>query len=308
VKILAKIVEVIKALIYMPIYISNINKRGEDLLRIEHKLDVISQKLADIELGQLTKNLTLSDQLKGADRNMILKNDEPYKSEIPNLISTVEQNFENHFLQFESLLSIYNSLPNLKVMPATRGWAGSPDFLAKIIEIIFKEKPCFVLEAGSGVSTLIIGLSLKLNNCGKLISLDHERPYAKITTENLYLNDTGDVANVMHCPLKEYDILEQTWKWYGIDNLKLTDEIDLLIIDGPPGSIQTLSRYPVVPLLHKYFSDRVLILLDDANRNDEITTVQKWIEFLEIENFKVAITPFNGFEKGLVILEVCRLK
>jgi hypothetical protein len=306
-KILAKIFEVIKAVICMPIKISNISKRGEDLLRIEKKLDFLSQQLANLDFEPLTKPLKEIVQIQELNSTMNLKNEEQFKSEVLNLISTVENNFENQFLQFESLLSIYNSLPNLKLLPATRGWAGSPDFLAKITEVIIKEKPRFVLELSSGVSTIIIGLALKLNNYGKVISLDHERLYAKITTENIAVNEIGDNTNIKHCPLREYNGFEQAWKWYEINNLDLTERIDLLIIDGPPGSTQFLARYPAVPLLHEYFSDRVLILLDDANRNDEVITVQKWISFLENINFKVAVTKFNNFEKGMVILDVCRL-
>ena len=192
-------------------------------------------------------------------------------------------------------------------MPPTRGWAGSPDFLTKIAEVIFKEKPRFVLEASSGVSTIIIGLALKLNNHGKAISLEHESFYANITNEYIEVNEIGNITNVKYCPLRDYNSFEQTWKWYETDNLNLTEKIDLLVIDGPPRSTQFLARYPAVSLLHEYFSDRTLILLDDSSRNDEIITIQKWIDFLENNNFKVVVTQFNNFEKGMVILEARRV-
>lgn len=304
---LKKIYEAISAIVYKQIHISKITKRSERLLRIEKKLDFLSQQLDNLDFDSLTKPLREFVQIQVLKNNMDLKTADQFKNELPGLISAIEQKLEIQFLQFESLLYIYNALPNLKLLPATRGWAGSPDFLAKITEVILKEKPRFVLEASSGVSTIIIGLALKLNDYGKAISLEHDSLYTAITKENIDVNGIGDVSNVKHCPLRDYNSLEQTGKWYETDNLNLTERIDILIIDGPPKSTQFLARYPAVPLLHHYFSNRALILLDDANRNDEVITVQEWIKFLENNNFKVAVSEFNNFEKGMVILEVCRL-
>ena len=81
----------------------------------------------------------------------------------------------------------------------------------------------------------------------------------------------------------------------------------MLVIDGPPRTTQFLARYPAVPLLHKYFADKALILLDDANREDEVIIVGKWIAFLEASSYKIEVHTFNHFEKGMILLEVCRL-
>ncbi len=136
--------------------------------------------------------------------------------------------FENHFLQIEALLSIYNSLPNLKYLPATRGWAGSPDFLNKIIEVILKHKPGFVLEASSGVSSIIIGSALKKNNYGKSLSFEHDISYSKVTQKNLNVNEIEDISTVMDCPINDYLIEGETWKWYETEGLTFTDKICFL--------------------------------------------------------------------------------
>lgn len=307
-QIFKQLFEAVKAVVFMPFLISKINKRSEDLLRIEKKIDYLSYQIDNLGLELSAKSLSELEQIQVLNNNMSIKTQENLNTNFINLISIAEKKFENQFLQFESLLCIYSSLPNLKFLPATRGWAGSPDFLAKIIEIILKEKPRFILEASSGVSTIIIGLAMRLNNYGNVISLDHERFYTKITRENIKVNEIEDNSNVILCPLRDYNIFEQIWKWYETDNLNLTERIDLLIIDGPPRTTQFLARYPAIPLLYEYFADRVLILLDDASRNDETIIVQKWISFLENNNFKVVITKFNNFEKGMVILEVCRIE
>lgn len=221
--------------------------------------------------------------------------------------SEIDRKLDNHFHQIESLLALYHSLPNLKLLPATRGWAGSPDFLLKISEVIRREKPAFVLEASSGVSTLIIGLALKLNGCGKVVSLDHDSLYASATKKIVEENLVGDVVDVRFCPLKPYDWSETDFRWYDIAGIDVLQKIDLLVIDGPPRYTQPLARYPAIPLLHDRFAERTIILLDDANRNDERVAVQKWIYFLERNNFRARIEHFENFEKGIAILEAVRL-
>jgi hypothetical protein len=71
----------------------------------------------------------------------------------------------------------------------------------------------------------------------------------------------------------------------------------MLIIDGPPGNIQHLARYPALPLLFHLLSDDVVVLLDDAFRADEREIVKRWLK------------EFGGFsleeidaEKGAAIL------
>jgi hypothetical protein len=271
---------------------------------LENKLESINQKLNELDIQSILQKLDthLQNQVNGAN----IKTNAPVNLELNELVSKIQEGFENYFLQLESLLFIYNSLPNLKFLPATRGWAGSPDFLAKIVELILKDKPLFVLEAGSGVSSVIIGLALKLNNYGESISLEHDITYANITSENMGINELEIKSVVKHSPLIEYNNLKKKWKWYDINELKFSNKIDMLIIDGPPRITQELARYPAIPILHEYFSDRFTILLDDSKRDDESIIIQKWIVFLETNKYKVKIENFLNYEKGMTILQVYR--
>ena len=292
-RFLRKTFKAIKLFIEMP---ATIKLSQQSLIQIENKIDLLTLKVND-----LTMNSTLEKQEKRLSFQELRESE---KLPIPNEISEV---FENHFLQIESLLSIYNSLPNLKYLPATRGWAGSPDFLNKIIEVILKHKPRFVLEASSGVSSIVIGLALKKNNYGKSLSFEHDISYSKVTQKNINVNEIEDISTVMDCPINDYLIEGETWKWYETEGLTFTDKIDLLIIDGPPRTTQNLARYPAIPILHKHFSDNIIILLDDAKRPDEIVILEKWIVFLKKHNYHVTFTQFNNYEKGMVILEVNRI-
>jgi hypothetical protein len=168
-----------KAIFYLPVNLSSIII---DINRIENKIDLLNKRLDELDLNlTLGKEANLHSQQEHNDCNKF------------SLSSEISGIFENNFLQIEALLSIYNSLPSIKHLPATRGWAGSPDFLNKIIEIILKEKQNFVLEASSGASSVIIGLAIKMNNYGEALSFEHDPLYAKITRKNIEINDLVDV-------------------------------------------------------------------------------------------------------------------
>ena len=303
-KVVNKLIEILKNIFFIPRNLAIITRQSNSIIKLENKLEAINQKLNELDIQSILQKLdTLSHNQANAAN---IKTKAPINLELNELVSKIQEGFENHFLQLESLLFIYNSLPNLKFLPATRGWAGSPDFLAKIVELILKEKPLFVLEAGSGVSSVIIGLALKLNNYGESISLEHDITYANITSENMGINELEMKSVVKHSPLIEYDNLEQKWKWYDINELKFSNKIDMLIVDGPPRITQELARYPAIPILHEYFSDRFTILLDDSKRDDEAIIIQKWIVFLETNKYKVKIENFINYEKGMTILQVYR--
>ncbi len=203
----------------------------------------------------------------------------------------------NHYKQIEALFSIFSSINPSLPLPETRGWAASPDFLKKLIEIIQQEKPMLVMEASSGVSTLIIAYCLKKIGSGKVISLEHNIKYAEETRHLIAAHGLEKWAEVLHAPLKKIDINNEKWLWYDIENLNLDSEIDLLIIDGPPASTQDLARYPALPLLWKDIKNGATIVLDDGIREDEKKIVELWKDELKYIKYN-----YFNFEKGAFLL------
>lgn len=92
------------------------------------------------------------------------------------------------------------------ILPPTRGWAASPDFLNQVAERVLKEKPNTVVELGSGVSSLVIGRCLQLNGEGKLFSFDHSDQFGTLTRQRIAANNLADWVNVIHAPLKKNHI------------------------------------------------------------------------------------------------------
>jgi hypothetical protein len=60
----------------------------------------------------------------------------------------------------------------------------------------------------------------------------------------------------------------------------LSEKIDLLIVDGPPGSKTEMSRYPAVPFLmdRKLLAEDYSIFLDDTQRYYESKILDRWSE------------------------------
>lgn len=226
--------------------------------------------------------------------------------EVYRRLSKEHQNYEENedekrkreYRQLESLLSIFFTIKPDLPLPDTKGWAAAPDLLKKIAEVILLKKPEFVVETGSGVSTIVIAYCLKKIGRGKLLSLEHDTKYAEMSRNQISFHGLEGIATIVHAPLKEIEINNRKWLWYNTTSFSINNPIDVLIIDGPPGHVQNLSRYPAVPILYSHLKDRSKIIVDDGRREDEKTIVALWekefdglqSEFFETENGAFVIT------------------
>jgi hypothetical protein len=142
----------------------------------------------------------------------------------------------------------------------------------------------------------LIAYALEKINHGTLISLEHDEYDFNRTTMQLKNHSLEEVVSLSLCPLKNYVLDGKEWQWYDMANLPL-DEIDMLIVDGPPGFIQPLSRYPALPLLDQHMNSHSLILCDDADRDDEKEVLTLWRKQFSQYHFEEV-----NCEKGGVIL------
>ena len=204
---------------------------------------------------------------------------------------------DNLYRQLEALLSITSILPLRYPLPPMRGWAISPDFGGLLVSLILKTRPQFVLELGSGVSTLLIAYCLQKIGSGRVVSLDHDEKYCEQSRNNIKDHGLDGFAEIIHAPLTKVQLDEEHWDWYDTAHFDPDSTIDMLVIDGPPGQIQDISRYPALPLLHEYLSEDAAVLLDDAARADEKIIVERWCrEFPELAH------EFIPAEKGAAVL------
>ncbi len=210
-------------------------------------------------------------------------------------ISRLKKEAVNDFRQVESLLYLVSILRPEPPLPETRDGAASPDFLAKLVELMSARRPSLVLEAGSGVSTLVIGYYLKRLGTGRVVALEHDAVFAKTTRDWIAQHQLEDHASVVDAPLTSSAVSDSMW--YDLSTLELEAPIDMLIVDGPPATSGQLNRYPALPALYEHLSAACVILLDDGLRADEAVTAKRWTE-----EYPDLSAEFLYLEKGAFLL------
>jgi phage-related protein len=120
----------------------------------------------------------------------------------------------------------------------SRGWSATPELLAHIYHHIVTKKPKVVLDIGSGMSTLISGLAVEKSPETKVISWEHLPEYAEQTMELLKKFGVENHVDLQVRPLEPVDVEGTTYSWYAGPH-SLGQKIDLLIVDGPPESLET---------------------------------------------------------------------
>jgi predicted O-methyltransferase YrrM len=175
--------------------------------------------------------------------------------------SRIKEEIAHAYHQVEALEQL---LPILKLkapLPASRGWAASPDFLLALSHITQSIRPKITVELGSGTSTLVLAKS----GAKKIVSLDHSVEFGNQTKEMLASHGVRGVDIRIH----ELQTYPQGYKWYAKSTFKGLGKIDLLVIDGPPSSTNPDARYPALEHLLPLLSPKATIVLDDAFRDEE---------------------------------------
>lgn len=180
------------------------------------------------------------------------------------------------FDQFQAWLDLRDRLGLRRGLPYNPQWSAGTDFLQRIVQHTLSAQPRHIVECGSGLSSLMLARCCEMNGAGRLFSLENGEEHADRSRAEIERYGLGGWARILHAPLREWRLGDETYRWYGLDALPNTP-IDLLVIDGPPGFIQRHSRYPALPLLRDRLADGCVIFLDDAARPDEKAVVARWL-------------------------------
>jgi hypothetical protein len=180
-------------------------------------------------------------------------------------------------------------------LPPTRGWAASPDFLA-VLARHAAAGPRVIVECGSGASTVVLARACERNGRGHVWSLEHLPDMAERTRAWLAEQGLADYATVIDAPLVPQALAGHAGVWYSTDELPDLP-IDMLVVDGPPGSSGRLARYPAGPRLFPRLSMHGSVFVDDFHRPDERAIVARWQQ--EFPALALTSVPC---EKGAVVL------
>jgi predicted O-methyltransferase YrrM len=191
----------------------------------------------------------------------------------------IKKEIKQTFRQLEALQNLNAVLPANDVLPATRGWAASPDLLAVLVDLMVAERPSLVVECGSGASTLWLALAMRRFGIdGRIVALDHDPVFGGKTRDLLARHDVGDLAEVRDAPLESFSLEGETYSWYARRAWQDLTGIDLLFVDGPPATTGHLARYPALPLLSGALSPVVTAVLDDLVVPDMQKVLRRWLD------------------------------
>jgi predicted O-methyltransferase YrrM len=183
------------------------------------------------------------------------------------------------FRQLEALQNLSAVLPAYDVLPATRGWAASPDLLVVLVDLVITERPSLVAECGSGASTLWLALAMRRFEIdGRIVALEHDPVFGGKTRDFLARHYVRDIAEVRDAPLESFSLDGETYSWYARRAWEDLTGIDLLFVDGPPATTGHQARYPALPLLHGSLSRVSTAVLDDLVVPDMQKILQLWLD------------------------------
>lgn len=205
------------------------------------------------------------------------------------------------YSQMESLFWLEKKLELTEPLPPLRGWATSPDLLLKIHTYITQSKPNTIVEFGSGASTLVIADALRKNGGGKLYSFDDSEKFGAQTQSNIERELLVDYVDLTVAPLEPWrhshlSSNQEVPLWYSAPNLDGLENIDLVLVDGPPGNVCKYSRFPAVPAVIDKLHSASQVWMDDTVRDEETQICKAWAELTKMS------LEFISLEKGLGVL------
>jgi predicted O-methyltransferase YrrM len=258
------------------------------LVRLKALVDMLDQRQRDDrdrlvtlhEQGMTTKNAIdaleriVSRQLTAADRNA-----------------------RQHYAQLEALGDLRHLFAPRAPMPAGRGWAASPDVIHTLVELIWARRPRLVVECGSGASSVWLGYALEKVGEGALVALEHDERFAASARDLIRAHGLDGVVDVRLAPLRPWSAGEKPVPWYDTTVLDDLDGIGMVFVDGPPGSLGPLARYPALPVLLPLCTSHAAFVLDDTARTDEQAISNRWMA----ENPDLERVIYS-FDKGAHVL------
>ena len=191
----------------------------------------------------------------------------------------IKEEIKQTFRQLEALQNLSVLLPANDVLPATRGWAASPDLLMVLVDLVITERPSLVVECGSGASTLWLALAIRRFGIGgRIIALDHDPVFGGKTRDLMVRHDVCDLAEVRDAPLESFRLDGETYSWYARRAWEDLTGVDLLFVDGPPATTGPQARYPALPLLNGSLSPVATAVLDDLIVPDMQKVLRLWLD------------------------------
>ena len=199
-----------------------------------------------------------------------------------------------------SQLAAYIQIQAIVSPPLLRplgGWALSADAIVYILaDLEHRESPTLI-EFGSGESTIILATALHRKNAGRLLTVEHDEQFMEELSKRLSAAQLIQWVELHHAPLLGHE--SGNPGDYELQLSALPDvQIDLALIDGPPGirDYGALARLGPLDWALRHLKAGGTVFLDDAKRPAEQSIVAK-----AIEQHAGVISELIRTEKGLAM-------
>ncbi len=168
--------------------------------------------------------------------------------------------------------------------------AMSPRSIGLLLNEIIINERSFIVELGSGISTLFIAKLISKTSTKKIFySIEHDMAWRRKLEKMLLEEDAGSVVRFIDAPLVQSKYSMNNGTWYSSDALEAIPDqgIDFLIVDGPPSMESNLStRYGALPFFNDKLAQDYALILDDACRKGEKRIISNWEDEFGVE-FKI---------------------
>ncbi|MBX3600242.1 MAG: class I SAM-dependent methyltransferase [Rubrivivax sp.] len=150
-----------------------------------------------------------------------------------------------------------------------------PAKLEYLLQEIDADPPRRVLEVGSGSSTPVLA-ALANRHGFEVVSLENHEGSARYVRESLRNCPGADRVHLVVTGFRRrrYPDGRRYW-WYDVDLGADGRPFDMVLIDGPMGSL--VGRNGGLPEIRPYLAQRHRIYLDDANRAHEQACIAEWL-------------------------------
>lgn len=191
--------------------------------------------------------------------------------------------------QLSAVVGVYEILQPRVPYPRFGGWAIDGDCARQLVSKILTDRPQWILEMGSGLSTILAAQAMDREGLkGQVISLEHDEYWAEQTRKLVDAHGVSERCRIVHAPLVETKLDGQIFEWYDLSEAELPDQIQLIFVDGPPKATGPRARYPALPMLYDRLGEGGIVLLDDAARPEEREAIDLWAE--KYPSLSVSIT------------------
>lgn len=271
---------------------------ADHVAAVHERLSTLSEEIGGLRADNASERRSIEDRLGrieddiGTLRALVRARDDRAQQKLKAALS--------------SAVNMISILPQLNIAGAIppfphQGFEITGEEAAALFHLVQRRRPKLIMELGGGSSTVLFAAALRANGGGRLVSVEHDAEHAKRTANFLAQAGLSEWVELATVPLKERWLGDRAFNWYDLDAhlQRLSGTIDLLFVDGPPGKMQSLSRYPALPVLAPYLSPQALVFVDDGSREDETRMVELW---REMENVSFTAETLEFLPRAPVLL------